>query len=341
MSRWAELVGAGRPASRLSLASIVEATANVDPVFLGSPQFDCEPLSAELGARVTLKVETLNPLRSFKGRGASYFVGKSVTAGPKAGLACASAGNFGQALAFAARAQGLPVTVFAAPAANPQKLERMRALGADVRLAGADFDAAKAAGRQWAEAEGLPFVEDGREPWISEGAGTIGRELLGRDDVLDAILVPLGNGALLNGVARWIKAASPATEVIGVCAQGAPAMQRSWKSGPGGPIVETPTALTIADGVAVRVPIPEAVADMHGQVDDVVLVDDASRCGHGSRGTARRPGAGTRGSPGGGRDPGRPRALRRPFPGHDPVRREPGPTGGALSVRLPRPRAAC
>jgi threonine dehydratase len=86
--------------------------------------------------------------------------------------------------------------------------------------------------------------------------------------------VPLGNGALLNGVARWIKSACPATEVIGVCAQGAPSMQRSWRNGPGGAIVETETASTIADGVAVRVPVPEAVADMHGLVDDVVLVDD-------------------------------------------------------------------
>ena len=86
--------------------------------------------------------------------------------------------------------------------------------------------------------------------------------------------MPLGNGALLNGVARWVKAASPATEIIGVCAAGAPAMERSWRRGPGAPVVETETADTIADGVAVRVPIPEAVADMHGLVDDVLLVDD-------------------------------------------------------------------
>jgi threonine dehydratase/peptide deformylase len=276
LARWAELVGAGRPRSRLSLSNIVEAGALVDPVFLASPQFECEPLSAELGAPITLKVETLNPIRSFKGRGASYFVGKTVADGsfPRHGFACASAGNFGQALAYACRSHGLPLTVFAALAANPLKVARMRALGADVRLGGADFDSAKAAGREWARAEGIPFVEDGREPWITEGAGTVGRELLGRDDVFEAVLVPLGNGALLNGVGRWIKAASPATEVIGVSAQGAPAMLRSWRNGPGGAIVETEAADTIADGVAVRVPIPEAVGDMHGLVDDVVLVDD-------------------------------------------------------------------
>src|SRR6185295_4444339 len=155
---------------------------------------------------------------------------------------------------------------------------RMRALGAEVKIAGADFDAAKEAGRAWARGEGLPFVEDGREPWITEGAGTIGVEMLERDDAFDAILVPLGNGALLNGVARWIKAASPATEVIGVCAAGAPSMERSWRKGPGAPVVETERTDTIADGVAVRIPIAEAVADMHGLVDDVMLVpDDVTR----------------------------------------------------------------
>ena len=232
--------------------------------------------SAALGVELTLKVETLNPIRSFKGRGASFFVRKSVLAGaiPGTGLVCASAGNFGQGLAHAGRTQGIPVTVFAAEGANPRKLARMRALGADVRLAGEDFDAAKAAGRAWARAQGLPFVEDGLEPWITEGAGTIGRELLACDAAFDAILVPLGNGALLNGVARWVKAASPATEIIGVCASGAPSMARSWRRGPGAPVVETERADTIADGVAVRVPIPEAVADMHGLVDDVLLVDD-------------------------------------------------------------------
>lgn len=276
LSRWQELVGSARPAHRLSLAHIAEAASLIDPVFTGTPQFDCESLSAALGVDLTLKVETLNPIRSFKGRGASYFVRKSVLAGTASpqGFACASAGNFGQGLAHAGRAQGLPVTVFAALGANPRKLARMRALGADVRLAGEDFDAAKAAGRAWARAKGLPFVEDGLEPWITEGAGTIGRELLERDDVLDAVLVPLGNGALLNGVARWFKAASPGTEVVGVCAAGAPSMERSWRRGPGAPVVETETADTIADGVAVRVPIPEAVADMHGLVDDVLLVGD-------------------------------------------------------------------
>jgi len=272
LSRWAELVGLARPSNRLLLDNIREAAQLIDPVFTASPQYECEALSAELGTPVTLKVETSNPIRCFKGRGASYFVRKSVDAGrAEGGFACASAGNFGQAMAYACRSQGLPLTAFAATNANPLKVERMRALGADVHLEGQDFDAAKTFGRAWAADTGIPFIEDGREPWITEGAGTIGLELLARDEAFDVVIVPLGNGALLNGVARWLKSAAPATEIIGVCAEGAPSMERSWRSGT---VVETNTAETIADGVAVRVPIPEAVEDMRGLIDDVVLVDD-------------------------------------------------------------------
>lgn len=255
---------------RLSAARVAHAATVIDPVFLGSPQFVADALAARLGLRLVVKVETLNPIRSFKGRGAEYFVQTLERPGP---LACASAGNFGQALAWAARRRGLPLTVFAATRANPLKLERMRALGADVRLAGDDFDAAKEAGRAWADAHGVPFIEDGREPAISEGAGTIALELDRLDLPLDAVLVPLGNGALVNGIGTWLRAHRPATRVVAVSAAGAPAMARSFAEGR---IVTLPAIDTIADGIGVRVPIPEAVDDMRDVVDEVVLVDDAA-----------------------------------------------------------------
>jgi threonine dehydratase len=150
----------------------------------------------------------------------------------------------------------------------------MRAFGADVRLEGADFVDAKDAARRFAATGAATFVEDGVDPEIAEGAGTIGPELLRRGDAFEAVVVPLGNGALLTGVGRWIKAAAPMTQVIGVVSRGAPAMAESWRAGPGHGIVTTARAETIADGIAVRVPVPEAVADMHGLVDDVLLVGD-------------------------------------------------------------------
>jgi threonine dehydratase len=261
---------------RLSLQNIADAARSIDAVFRDTPQFECEPLSALAGCRLTLKVETQNPLRSFKGRGADWFMAQRGARDERGPIVCASAGNFGQAMAYVCRRHGVGLTVFAAESVNPLKLERMCALGADVRLHGADFDAAKEQARAFAMAAGATMVEDGLDPAIAEGAGSIGVELLAHGDAFDAIVVPLGNGALLGGVARWIKAAAPPTRIVGVVARGASAMARSWRNGPGGAIVVDAAVNTIADGIGVRVPIGEAVADLHGVVDDIVEVDDAT-----------------------------------------------------------------
>jgi threonine dehydratase len=216
-----------------------------------------------------LKVECVNPIRSFKGRGTDYLLHRL---GPRpGGLVCASAGNFGQGMAYAARKQGDSLTVFAAVSANPLKVERMRALGADVVLEGADFDSAKAAAKARAERTGALYVEDGLLPEIAEGAATMALELGRMEPPLDAIFVPLGNGSLVNGIGTWVKHSSPSTRVIAVCAAGAPAMELSWKAGK--PIT-TETAETIADGISVRVPVPEALTAMRGTVDEVMLVTD-------------------------------------------------------------------
>lgn len=253
-----------------SLPRIELAARSIDPCFLHSPQSEFEPLSRELGVRLTLKVETVNPIRSFKGRGTDWFVRNLPDSTP---LVCASAGNFGQGLAYAARAREIPLRVFAAENANPLKVARMRELGAEITLAGHDFDAAKDAAREYATCAGHRYVEDGRELEIAEGAGTIAVELLAAMSTPDAVAVPVGNGALINGMGAWIKHNAPRTKVIGVCAAGAPAMERSWRARK--PIA-TAAAETIADGIGVRVPVPEAVEIMPHVVDDIVLVDDAA-----------------------------------------------------------------
>lgn len=267
----AQLVGAGRPKHRLSLERIAKAAARIDPVFLHSAQFECDALNDALGCRITLKVETENPIRSFKGRGADFFLQEAIERGDERPIVCASAGNFGQAMAYAGRTRGREIVVYAAHSANPLKVDRMRRLGADVRIAGHDFDAAKKEARRVATEEGAWFVEDGREPEISEGAGSIAVELLETDAAFDEILLPVGNGALINGNARWIKASSPATRVTGVCAAGADCMRQSFERDAA---VETEAMGTIADGIGVRVPVPEAVADMKGIVDEIRAVGD-------------------------------------------------------------------
>ena len=258
---------------RLSLDNIADAARSIDPLFLHTPQFGSEGLSARFGQELTLKVETVNPIGCFKGRGASFYVARMAASGRVTPMVCASAGNFGQALAYACRAHGFPLTVFASVHANPLKVTKMRKLGAHVQLEGEDFDAAKIAAARWAEGNGACMVEDGRQKEIAEGAGSIAVELLGSGKSFDAVLLPLGNGALLTGVARWIKAHSPETRIIGVSSVHAPAMHDSWKAGR---IIEGKDARTIADGIAVRIPIPEAVWDMNGIVDDVFLVEEAS-----------------------------------------------------------------
>jgi threonine dehydratase len=250
---------------------IEEARTAIDPIFLDSPQFRSDALSESLGSDVSVKIECLNPLRSFKGRGASYFTHLHAETAPFPWV-CASAGNFGQGLAFAARLRGIPLEVFAAETANPFKVSRMRSLGAEVKLVGRDFDSAKEIARAYAAERRATFVEDGRDPAITEGAGTIGIEILRSGNRFDSVLIPLGNGALLNGIGVWLKEHSPATAVLGVAAARAPAMERSFRAKK--PVVLEEPVLTIADGVATRVPVPEAVETMLRVADDVLLVEE-------------------------------------------------------------------
>ncbi|HEU5431922.1 MAG TPA: pyridoxal-phosphate dependent enzyme [Thermomicrobiales bacterium] len=259
-----------RAERRLSLDRIEAAVGRIDPVFLDTPQFMPEALGEALGLNVALKIETMNPIRSFKGRGASLLVARADPAQP---LMCASAGNFGQAMAYACRAAGIPLVIYAATTANPLKVERMRALGARVVLHGEDFDGAKDEARRVAAREGIRFVEDSRDLEPSEGAGTMALEWLRFSQPLDALVVPLGNGAMLAGIATVMTARSPQTRLVAVQAVGAPAMTESLQTGRR---VAHERIDTIADGIGVRTPVPEALDDLRGLVDEFLLVDDAT-----------------------------------------------------------------
>ena len=273
----------------ISYEGIREAATLIDPVFRDSPQYLSEPISERLGLEVILKVESVNPIRSFKGRGADFLLHKLP---PRpGGYACASAGNFGQGMAYAARKRGLPMTVFAARSANPMKVERMRALGAHVELEGDDFEAAKDAATRYAHGHDAFYVEDGLLGAIGEGAGTMAVELTTMKEPLDAIFVPLGNGSLINGIGTWLRRESPSTRVIAICPAGAPSMEISWRQRTP---LETKKVETIADGIAVRVPVPEALEIMRHTVDEVMLIADqdmieAMRWLHGDAGLVIEP----------------------------------------------------
>ncbi len=256
-------------ARRVTAAGISRAAEGMAPVFANTPLVRHDDVDGWLGAQVVLKLESLGPLRSFKGRGGFWYMAER---GSRDAVCAASAGNFGQALAYAARDAGVHCTIFASVNASPLKVARMRALGANVIQRGDDFDAAKDAARDYAHEHGIEFVEDGKALAITEGAGTIGVEISGAV-TLDTLLVPLGNGALLAGVATWMKSVSPATRVIGVVAEGAPSMMKALT---GIQVDHTARVETIADGIAVRVPVPEAVDDLRGLADDLVAVSEVA-----------------------------------------------------------------
>jgi threonine dehydratase len=239
----------------------------IDRVLMNSPQFEAPSLGEPLGLTALLKLEIFNPIRSFKGRGADLFA-SSTPAGQE--LVCASSGNFGQGLAWACAKRGLTLSVYTAAHANPLKIERIKRFGAAVVAVGNDFDEAKLAAVAYAEHVGAHFIEDGRDIAVTEGAGTIGMELATLGS-LDAVVLPVGNGALINGVGTWLKAHAPDVRIVGVCATGAPSMELSWRAGS---VHNTDQATTIADGIAIRLPVSEAISDMEGCVDDVILVDD-------------------------------------------------------------------
>jgi threonine dehydratase len=248
----------------LSLERIEAAAGEIDPVFLDTPQFVSDQLSEALGREVLVKVETLNPIGSFKGRGTTFLAEEL---DPSLTWVCATAGNFGQGVAYAARARGAPVHVFAGPTAPEGKIARMRALGAEVEVA---EHSEKTASEYAAADEGRYLVVDGLDPAIAEGAGTIGLELEAAGTI-DTAVIQLGDGALITGVARWLKSRRPETRVVGVCASGAPAMAESFAAGRP---ISVPAQRTIAGPIATSDPVPESFARITELVDEVVLVDD-------------------------------------------------------------------
>ena len=257
---------------RLQLDQIKAAVDAIDPVFLDTPALPCAPLGDVLGCSVTLKVETLNPVRSFKGRGTETVAAAAARQGASR-VVCASAGNLGQALAYSGPRRGLDVTVVAARTASPLKLRQIAAFGADIRLEGDDIEDARLLAQRIAETDGDYLVEDSLDLATCEGAATIGLELVRDDQRLDVVLVALGGGAMASGVGYAMRSLADHVQVIGIQPVGAPAMALSWRRRT---VVETDRIDTIADGVAGRFPIPEVLDDILVLLDDVVLVREDS-----------------------------------------------------------------
>ncbi|WP_433889669.1 threonine ammonia-lyase [Streptomyces sp. CA-111067] len=258
--------------TRLDTARIRAARRVIDPVFLDTPLYRCEALEPGLGCAVSIKLETANPVRSFKGRGTEVVASALAASGARA-VVCASAGNLGQALAWSGRGRGLDVTVVASRFATRAKLDRIRALDARLELVDGDHELARERAAAIARHEGIRLVEDSLDIETCEGAATIGLELADAVPSFDAVLIALGGGALATGVGHVLKALAPRTEVICVQPLGAPALTLSWRERR---VITTDSADTIADGVAGRRPIPAVLDDLLLLADDAVLVQETS-----------------------------------------------------------------
>jgi threonine dehydratase len=188
-------------------------------------------------------------------------------------MVCASAGNLGQALAWSGRVRGLGVTVVASRFAPAAKLDRIRALGANLKLVDGDIEMARERAADIARREGVRLVEDSLDIETCEGAATIGLELAEATTFFDAALIALGGGALATGVGHVMKSMKPGVEVICIQPHGAPAMTYSWRERR---VITTDSTNTIADGVAGRHPIPAVLDDLLVVADDAILVHEAS-----------------------------------------------------------------
>ncbi|MFD3920391.1 threonine/serine dehydratase [Streptomyces sp. NPDC058595] len=258
--------------TRLDIDRIRAARRMIDPVFLDTPLYRCEALEARLGCAVSVKLETANPVRSFKGRGTEVVASLLADSGQQA-VVCASAGNLGQALAWSGRGRGLDVTVVASRFAAAVKLDRIRALGAGLELVDGDHEMARGRAADIARHEGIRLVEDSLDIETCEGAATIGLELVDGAPSFDTVLIALGGGALATGVGHVVQTLAPGVEVVCVQPLGAPAMTHSWRRRR---VVTTESTDTIADGVAGRCPLPAVLDDLLLVADDAVLVREAS-----------------------------------------------------------------
>jgi threonine dehydratase len=213
------------------------------------------PPALAAGRRLLLKREDTHELGAFKWRGALPSLERYRDAGATA-LITASTGNHGAATAWAAQRTGLRAVVYVPDQVSQAKLDLLGRLGAELRHAGADVDEAKDEARAHAERDGLPFFEDGAEPAQFDGYAAIGREIVDQLGERPALtVVPVGNGALLIGVARGLGGEG----ALGVVSKGAPVMALSVEAGRP---VECALCATFADGLAVRVAVPLAVAEL-------------------------------------------------------------------------------
>jgi threonine dehydratase len=246
------------------------ARAAMGDVVRRTPVLSSRTLSELCGATVVLKAENLQRTGSFKLRGA---LAKLAALGPRcaAGVVTGSAGNHGQALAYAARVRGVRCEVFMPASAPIAKVEAASALGAEVRMAGEHVIDALMAAEERAREAGMHLVHPFEDPDVIAGQGTIGVELLEDVEDLAAVVVPIGGGGLASGIGLAVKERRPQVKLFGVQAEACAPVPASLRTGQ--PVLAE-RVLTIADGIAVKQPGVLTLELLHRYLDDVVVVPE-------------------------------------------------------------------
>lgn len=251
---------------------VLAAREFIAPYLPKTPLVRSEKLSALLDCDYYLKCENVQPIGAFKVRGGVNLVGTTPEEKKRAGIVTASTGNHGQSIAYAGRLFGVPVIIYApAENVNETKMQAMRALGAEVRLHGRDFDEARLETERVAKTEGYLYVHSANEPKLIAGVGTIGLEIFEDSPDVDVILAPAGGGSCASGSCIVAKHLKPDVQVIAVQSEAAPAMWHAWKHRS---LDEYPTMKTEHEGLATRVPFEMPSRILWELLDDFRLVAD-------------------------------------------------------------------
>ena len=255
-----------------ALADIERAAALIATAFAPTPQIAWPLLAERCGAEVWVKHENHTPTGAFKLRGGLVFLERFARENPgHPGIVSATRGNHGQSLAYAGRRFGVPVTIVVPHGNSAEKNAAMRAFGATLIEHGEDFDAARVEAARLAEERGLAFAPS-FAPELVLGVATYSLELLRAVPDLHTLYVPIGLGSGICGAIAARDALGLATRIVGVQSTLAPAYALSFAAGR---VVETDSAATLADGMAVRVPDAAALAIIRRGAERIVTVSDA------------------------------------------------------------------
>ena len=261
----------------LTLNDFVQARARIAPHIMRTPLLSSRQLNERTGHEVRLKAEMFQRVGSYKIRGPLNKFALMSAADKRRGVVCSSAGNHAQGVALAAAIHGIRAVVCMAVNATPSKVAATRGYGAEVVLHGTIWDEANEKAKELVRTEGLTYVHPFDDEQLVAGQGTLGLEIVEDWPEVDAIIVPIGGGGLIAGVAMAAKSHNPVLRIIGVESSDGPAMQRSVAAGR----LETIECRTVIDGLRVRRVGEINFSVVQRFVDEIVALPDrqiSTRC---------------------------------------------------------------